>query len=99
MRYNIYIYIYIYVIRRLKVNIRRDISVLLSVTDMFLYASSHTQLTIRDNICCTFRLEKTIIRPLTTTLKREKNYNFKQVWSSYRPGVGLLKSKPAAYFT
>jgi len=28
----------------------------------------------------------------------KKNYNFKQVLSSYRPGDGLLKSKPAAYF-
>jgi hypothetical protein len=54
-----------------RLDLRRDILVLLSVTDVFLRASSHTQPTTRDKISYMFLLEKVIIRLLTTTSKKK----------------------------
>jgi hypothetical protein len=54
-------------------SLRGVISVLLPATDIFLYACSHTQLTIRDNIYiyCMFQFDKAIIKPLNKILKRK----------------------------
>ena len=44
---------------------------MLSITDIFLFPSSYTQLTILGKIGYMFRLEQAIVRPVTRILKRK----------------------------
>jgi len=55
----------------------------LPVTNMFLFPSSYTQLTIQGNISYMFRLEEAIIRPINETIKKKVKY-YQQV-RDFRP--------------